>query len=177
MNDQFVSEIRLFGGNFAPSGWAFCDGSLLQISSHDALFSLIGTTYGGDGTSNFALPDLRSRVSTHAGSGPGLTPRPLGGKFGVEQVTLDSSQLPNHNHLMQASLNDAEFTTPQGNVTGKTAEGYEFYASPTGETIEPVTLADCVVESTGSGQAHSNMMPSLGLSFIIALVGIYPSRN
>lgn len=175
MNDQYLSEIRLFGGTFAPQGWAFCDGNLLPIAQHQPLFSLLGTRYGGDGISDFALPDLRGRLPVHAGDGPNLSPKPLGARYGTERVMLQESQMPNHSHIMQASLNDATSPAPQNNVTGKTDN--PFYSIPTSGTGEPVTLANCVVESTGGGQAHENMMPSLGLTFIIALVGEYPSRN
>jgi len=139
--DPFIGEVGLFANNFAPRGWAFCDGQLLQISENTALFSLLGTTYGGDGRTTFGLPDLRGRTAIGEGAGPGLTPRPLGSKTGVENVTLTEAQMPSHAHTLPLP--------PSSDMTG----------------------------STGGNQPHTNMQPSLALNYIIALQGIYPSRN
>ena len=118
MSEPFVGEIRMFAGNFAPRGWAFCDGQLLAVSQNDALFSLLGTIYGGDGRTTFGLPDLRGRVPIHAGSGPGLSPRRLGAKAGAENVTLTVNQLPSHSHRLSGSANLASESRPEGNVLG-----------------------------------------------------------
>ncbi len=169
MSEPFIAEIRIFAGNFAPRGWAFCDGQLLPISQNTALFSIIGTTYGGDGRSTTALPDLQSRAAMHPGRGPGLTSRRLGQKGGTETVTLSEAQMPNHSHTVQAQArpateNDAakNYWAPQSN----------FYAN-SGD----VTMASNGVENTGGSQLHNNRQPFLVLNFIIALVGLYPSRG
>lgn len=164
----FLGEIRLFAGNFAPMGWAFCDGSLLSISQNTALFSLIGTTYGGDGISTFGLPDLRSRVPIHAGPG-----YPLGQSGGVEAVTLTTAQLPAHTHLPRVSSAAGTQTSPAGNVW---ASGSGFpYAAP---SVAPnVTLDPAAVQPSGGGQPHDNMVPFLAINFIIAMNGIFPSST
>ena len=172
MSEPFVGEIRMFAGNFAPRGWAFCDGQLLAVSQNDALFSLLGTIYGGDGRTTFGLPDMRGRVPIHAGSGPGLSPRRLGAKAGSEKETLIVNQLPGHTHDWRAVSDDAQDRTPVGNQLAKS--GPSIYAETPGTTVG---LAGSMVDNTGGSQSHSNLMPYLCINFIIALVGIYPSRH
>lgn len=174
MSEPFIAEIKIFGGNFAPRGYAFCDGQILPISQNTALFSLVGTTYGGDGRSTFGLPDLRGHGTMHPGRGPGLTPRRLGEKLGSETVTLTEAQLPNHSHSFNAT------PAPAGEV-GPTATNY---AARTGgqnaiySTSAPdVDLSAQAVGTAGGGQAHANLQPALVLNFIIALQGLYPSRS
>jgi microcystin-dependent protein len=171
MADQFVAEIRIFGGNFAPTGWAFCDGQILPISQNTALFSLLGTTYGGDGRSTFALPDLRGRSPLHQGQGPGLTSRPLGESAGVETVVLTQSQIPVHTHTL-AGGGAAASTNPSGNVFGTPASA-KIYGSAT----SMVPMSSAAIGPAGQNQAHDNRQPYLALSFIIALQGIFPPRS
>ncbi len=172
MSEPFVGEIRMFAGNFAPRGWAFCDGQLLAVSQNDALFSLLGTVYGGDGRTTFGLPDLRGRVPIHAGTGPGLSQRRLGAKFGTEEETVTVNQLPSHTHPMQASTTIADETAPAGNVTAQ-PNATNLYVA-----FDPGTdFASSAVTGTGGSQSHINVMPFLCINFIIALFGIYPSRQ
>jgi microcystin-dependent protein len=159
-----VGEIRMFGGNFAPAGWMFCEGQLLPISEYETMFNLIGTTYGGDGQSTFALPDLRGRVPIHQGGG-----FPLAQNGGVETVTLTVPQIPAHSHPMLASNDIPTQNTPQGNVTGQAAAKIYRAGSPS------VTLNPGAVSFTGGSQPHTNFQPYLCVSFIISLFGIYPS--
>ncbi len=172
MSEPFVGEIRIFAGNFAPRGWAFCDGQLLAVSQNDALFSLLGTIYGGDGRTTFGLPDLRGRIPIHAGSGPGLSPRRLGAKSGAETVTITTNQLPSHNHTWDGNSADAQDSLPTSNALAKTsADIYQ-------ETLQSAaSMNPSMVGSTGGSQSHSNLMPFLCVHFIIALFGIYPSRQ
>jgi len=172
MSEPFVGEIRMFAGNFAPRGWALCEGQLLAISQHDALFSLLGTIYGGDGETTFGLPDLRGRFPIHAGSGPGLSPRRLGAKAGAESVTLTVNQLPSHVHAIQASTDIATESSPRANVLAQSS-----LARPYVEAPANANLASNSVTSVGGSRSHTNLMPALCLNFIIALVGIYPSRH
>jgi microcystin-dependent protein len=171
MSEPFVGEIRMFAGNFAPRGWAFCDGQLLATSQNDALFSLLGTIYGGDGVTTFGLPDLRGRIPVHAGHGPGLSERRLGSKGGAESVTLTVNQLPSHTHPLQVSSAPAVSSNPQDNVPGRAAT--DIYS----ESLSPVNMNSASVTSVGESQSHTNLMPFLCIHFIIALVGIYPSRH
>ena len=172
MSEPFVGEIRMFAGNFAPRGWAFCDGQLLAVSQNDVLFSLFGTTYGGDGRTTFGLPDLRGRVPIHAGSGPGLSQRRLGAMGGTEAVTLVADQIPSHNHQLKASGDLAGRANPQDNLPAKSAK-VELYS---GETPDSA-LSPQATSTVGGSQSHSNLMPFLCVHFIVALVGIYPSRS
>lgn len=172
MSEPFVGEIRMFAGNFAPRGWAFCDGQLLAVSQNDALFSLLGTIYGGDGRTTFGLPDLRGRIPIHAGTGPGLSPRRLGAKAGEEKVTLTVNQLPSHGHPMRASSNTANALNP-GNALAATAQSQVYFNRD--ETM--VSLNPASVGNTGGSRSHTNLMPFLCVHFIIALFGIYPSRH
>ena len=172
MSEPFVGEIRMFAGNFAPRGWAFCDGQLLAVSQNDALFSLLGTVYGGDGRTTFGLPDLRGRVPIHAGQGPGLSPRRLGAKAGSEKETLTVNQLPSHTHPLRATTVSGTSNNPPGNLTAESPSvDLYFEGDPTENT------ASTSITNTGGSQSHTNLAPFLCVHFIIALVGIYPSRQ
>jgi microcystin-dependent protein len=174
MANPFVGEIRMFAGNFPPSGWAFCDGSLLPISENDTLFALIGTIYGGDGQNTFALPDLRGRVPVHQGQGPGLSPRVIGQLAGTENVTLIPTQLPAHNHVLNATTTAAVAGTGvAGSLTGTVATGTQIYGSTPGGA----PLAASALTSSGGNQPHNNMAPFLSVNFIISLFGIFPSQG
>lgn len=171
MSTPYIGEIRMFGGNFAPAGWAFCDGQLLPISEYDALFALIGTTYGGDGQSTFALPDLRGRLPIHAGTGPGLSPRQLGERGGIEEVTLTVNQLPSHDHVpFQASTVRGNSANPAGSVLAESAQ-----ISPYAEDTPGASLAFNSISAAGGSQPHTNVMPFLCVNFIISQFGIFPS--
>jgi microcystin-dependent protein len=172
MSEPFVGEIRMFAGNFAPRGWAFCDGQLLAVSQNDALFSLLGTIYGGDGRITFGLPDLRGRIPIHAGHGPGLSERRLGAKGGAEKVTLTVNQLPSHNHQLKASSELAQQASAQGNVLARNPT-FDLFRVPS----PPASLSSSSVTNVGGSQSHTNLMPFLCVNFIIALFGIYPSRH
>jgi len=176
MSEPFVAEIRIFAGNFAPRGWAFCDGQLLPIAQNTALFSLIGTTYGGDGRTTTALPDLRGRAPMHPGRGPGLTTRRLGQRGGTEQVQLVESQMPNHNHEVRATIDNGSTNTPSPTTSLARSGRDRLYQTNTSST-SLVDLSPQALEHTGGGQSHYNMHPYLTLNFIIALVGLYPSRG
>ncbi|MGO9930511.1 MAG: phage tail protein [Steroidobacteraceae bacterium] len=172
MANPFLGEIRMFAGNFAPQNWAFCDGQLLSISQYTALFSLLGTQYGGNGTTDFALPDLRSRVPIHQGTLVGGNSYIIGESGGEETVTLATSQLPAHSHQFVSTAAPV-LGTPAGAVLGSPASGIALYAAgaPTG------TLNPSANVAVGGNQAHPNLMPYLCVTFIIALAGIFPSRN
>lgn len=173
MSEPFVGEIRMFAGNFAPRGWAFCDGQLLAVSQNDALFSLLGTIYGGDGRTTFGLPDLRGRIPLHAGTGPGLSPRRLGAKGGAEEVTLTVNQMPSHNHEpFRASGDRGNEANPGGNVLAESPQIALYLEDP-----PSVSLDSGVITHVGGSRSHTNLMPYLCVHFIIALVGIYPSRH
>ena len=172
MSEPFIAEIRIFAGNFAPRGWAFCDEQLLPIAQNTALFSLIGITYGGDGRTTTALPSMQGRAPMHAGRGPGLTSRRLGQQGGVESVTLTEGQMPSHNHQMMASPNPGETSGPSGNALARTVG-----SSAYGPANNLTPFNEATMPPAGGGQAHDNMQPYLALNFIIALVGLYPSRS
>lgn len=174
MSEPFVGEIRMFAGNFAPRGWAFCDGQLLAVSQNDALFSLLGTIYGGDGRTTFGLPDLRGRIPLHQGTGPGLSSRRLGSKGGAENITLTTNQLASHTHDLNANKAAATTSAPQGKVVAASdgATVGMLYGQPA-----TVNMASNAIVNTGGSQPHTNLMPTLCLHFIIALFGIYPSRH
>ena len=173
MSEPFVGEIRMFAGNFAPRGWAFCDGQLLAVSQNDALFALLGTIYGGDGRTTFGLPDLRGRVPIHAGSGPGLSPRRLGSKAGTEKETLTVNQMPSHRHGVQTSTATGVSDNPQGNVFGHSLTPAYVAGAPSGANNFPSDI----MSASGGSRSHTNEMPYLCIHFIIALVGIFPSRQ
>ena len=173
--EPYVGELRIFAGTFAPRGWAFCDGRLLPISQNDALFTLIGTTYGGDGQTTFALPDLRGRIPLGQGQGPGLSPRVVGQSFGTETVTLLSTQMPAHNHLFTASKTEAASLSPTGALFASNAVNNFYAPNPGG--VEQQVLSPRTVAAAGGNQPHNNIMPSTAIHYIIALFGIFPSQN
>ncbi|HJQ34017.1 MAG TPA: tail fiber protein [Pyrinomonadaceae bacterium] len=170
--DPFVAEIRIFPFNFAPKGWAFCAGQILPISQNTALFSLLGTTYGGDGKSTFALPDMQGNAPMHPGQGPGLSLHDLGEMSGSETVTLIQSEMPAHNHSAGVSQADAIETSP-GQQLFATGIGIGMYAAP-GAIVQLNVQA---LTPAGSSQPHNNMMPYLTLNFCIALQGVFPPRG
>ena len=172
MSEPFVGEIRMFAGNFAPRGWAFCDGQLLAVSQNDALFSLLGTIYGGDGRTTFGLPDLRGRIPLHQGTGPGLSPRRLGAKGGAENETLTTNQLASHSHDWNANKAAATGTAPQGKVLAEMVNTELWVPEAQDNDLSSATIAN-----TGGSRSHTNLMPTLCINFIIALFGIYPSRH
>jgi len=179
MSNNFIGEIRMFGGNFAIQNWAFCNGQLMNISQNTALFSLIGTTYGGNGIQTFGLPDLRGRIPVGQGQGQGLSNRTIGESSGSESVTLGTNQIPLHSHTFNATADNATLANVAANAlpATPTVANARFYAVPgTNPNIQD-QLAPTVVGVSGGSQAHNNIMPSLCLTFIIALTGIYPSRN
>ena len=176
MSDPYIGEIRMFAGNFPPRSWALCNGQLIAINDNNALFSLVGTTYGGDGRTSFGLPDMRGRVPLHHGNGPGLTPRTIGQKLGVESVTLNPSQIPAHTHSLKASTDTGTQDTAAGAVLAS-QPGNDFYYAPLNEPKDKVGMRADVITNSGGSLAHTNMMPTQCLSFIIAQLGIYPSRN
>ncbi len=175
MAQPFIGEIRCFGFNFAPAGWQFCNGALMAISENVALFQLIGTTYGGDGQSNFAVPDLQGRVPIHQGIGAGIT-SVIGGKVGVETVTLAPSQIPAHTHLITSAIvapggvNEHVATPTTSTFIGPSAPDQAYNTSP----AINVTFASTAIGSTGGSQPHDNRQPYLALNFCISLFGITP---
>ena len=176
MSEPFIAEIRIFAGNFAPRGWAFCDGQLLPISQNTALFSLIGTTYGGDGRTTTGLPNLQGRAPMHPGRGPGLTARRLGARVGTETVTLSEAQIPSHNHT--ARVEDPSFAVAGGpSSTSSMARSFGGKLYQNNVRTDLVDMASETLSQTGEGQAHTNVQPYLTLNFIIALVGTYPARS
>lgn len=171
--DPFIGEIRMFGGNFAPKGWAFCNGQLLSISQNTALFSLLGTTYGGNGTTTFGLPDLRGRAPLHWGQGPGLSPYAQGEQGGQEQSTLIANQMPTHSHAANAASGGGNVTGPSGAVWAASTQRDTLYSNGgPGATMSPAAIGNA-----GGNQPHENRQPYLTVSFIIALEGIYPPRD
>ena len=170
--DPFVAEIRIFPFNFAPKGWAFCDGQILPLSQNTALFSLLGTTYGGDGKSNFALPDMQGNAPMHPGQGPGLSLHDLGETGGSETVTLLESEIPSHSHAAKVSGADATSRLPGGQFLA-TGIAIGMYAVP-GAIVQ---LSDNALTPAGGDQPHNNMQPYLTLNFCIALQGVYPPRT
>jgi microcystin-dependent protein len=181
MSEPFLGEIRLVGFNFAPVGWALCAGQILPINQNTALFSLLGTTYGGNGTTTFALPDLQGRAALGMGNGAGLSPYVLGQIMGTETVTLTVGQMPAHNHLIAANAANATVSSPSGADLAQTAEArgggaaYNTYSTP--PMAKPVTLDAATVQPSGGSGPHPNIQPVLALNYIIALQGIFPSRG
>ncbi|TJY42784.1 phage tail protein [Cohnella pontilimi] len=172
--DPYVGEIRIFAGNFAPKGWALCDGSLLSIQTNTALFSLLGTTYGGNGKTNFALPDLRGRAPMHFGTGQGLTPRSLGESGGSASVQLTVQQMPSHNHVPNCVAGASDQMSPAGAEWGNATAGRQspsLYSSKFDTPMSPQAIG-----ATGGGAPHNNMQPYLVLNYIIALQGVFPPR-
>jgi len=171
MAEPFIAEIKIFAGNFAPRGFAFCDGRLLPISQNTALFSLVGTIYGGDGRTTFGIPNLQGKAPMHPGNGPGLTPRRLGERGGVEAITLSQAQLTSHSHAAQSAMESATaIQISNEKFLGTKTE--KSYADGTPTDMSPESL-----DSVGGGASHINMQPFLAMNFIIALTGIFPSRS
>lgn len=166
MSQPFIGEIRMFAGNFAPVGWAFCDGSIIPIDQNDALFNLIGTTYGGDGQTTFALPNLQSRVPVHVG--PGFA---LGQSGGVESVTLTTSQIPAHSHVPQGNSNTGDQSNPSGALWANSPSKL-YIAPPPNANMDPGAIG-----SAGGSQPHDNMLPFLVINFILSLFGVFPSQS
>ena len=173
MSAPFMGEVRVFAGTFAPRDWAFCNGQSLAISQYDALYALLGTTYGGDGVNTFNAPDARGRVPVGQGTGPGLTARVQGQTYGTETVTLLTTQIPAHTHQALVSNTAANLNTPSGQLIG---QGLHYLAST--ETANRVAqMLPNTGGTAGGSQPHENMMPFLAMSFILCLQGIFPSRN
>lgn len=174
MADPFVAEIRIFSFNFAPRGWAFCDGQLLPLSQNTALFSLLGTTYGGNGQTNFALPNLQGRAGMHHGQGPGLSLHDLGEAGGSDTVTLLESEIPAHTHTLMASTSPASGRDPNNNPLARSRNGLAYQTN----TIQNgVSMAPEAVSIAGGDQPHNNLMPYLTVNFCIALQGVFPPRS
>jgi microcystin-dependent protein len=170
MAQPYIGEIRMFAGSFAPQGWLFCDGQVLPISENEALFQLIGTTYGGDGESTFALPNLQSRVPIHRGNGPDGITYPLAQMGGTEEVTLSTQQIPSHTHAFMVSTNPANTNSPVGNVLGEQGTINLFLVDAPNQSMNPAS-----VTPVGGSQPHENCQPFLCVNYIISLFGIFPS--
>jgi microcystin-dependent protein len=188
MSEPFVGQIQPFGFNFAPRGWAMCDGQLLPISSNSALFSLLGTTYGGDGRTTFALPDLRGRVPMHMGNGPGLSTRKIGEKSGAENVTLTTMQMPAHDHsgsgnvtgTVQANSGAGDTDNPAGNTLATLSRTNQYSTAGPNAAMHSDTVTgtgNFTTTTAGGSQSHNNMQPYLVINYCIALVGLFPSRD
>lgn len=191
-DDPFIGEVKMFGGTFAPRGYALCNGTLISISSNTALFSIIGTLYGGDGRTTMGLPDLRGRVAIHPGSGPGLSSYSLGQRGGLETVTLSAKQMPTHTHTattaltvsatLKADSGSGDSDAPAGKVLARKSRT-KIYSGDApnvnmhANAIEVSASASTTVNNTGGSQSHENRMPYLAINYIIALQGLYPSRN
>jgi microcystin-dependent protein len=170
MSDQYLGEIRLFSGNYAPENWAFCNGQLLKISENEALYAVLGVTYGGDGVSTFGLPDLRGRVAIHTGTSPvSKNVFPLGQKQGVEEVTLTVAQLPTHTHTASGQTTAGTLVTPKNNYWATSGAKQYGAGAPNG------AMATGAITGAGNSVSHENMMPFMALSYIIALQGVFPS--
>jgi microcystin-dependent protein len=172
MSEPFLAEIRMVGFNFAPRGWAFCDGQILPINQNQSLYSLLGTTYGGDGRTSFALPDLRGRAPIHVGQSAGGTIHTLGEKSGEESETLTQAEIPSHDHDVSASADVASLPVPAGNQLADSAPNENWHSPTNLQAMHSATIANA-----GGGQGHENMQPWLALHFCIALQGLFPSRN
>jgi microcystin-dependent protein len=180
MAEPFLGEIRMVGWNFAANGWALCNGQLMSISQNSALFSLLGTTYGGDGISNFALPNLQGRVPIHQGTGAGLSPYTIGEASGSENITLLSTQMPQHNHLIAVSNQPGAVADPTNAILAQGNSGSGRAPVPLSDYVSSGatgTLAPTTISLSGGSQPHSNIQPFLCVNFIIALNGIFPSRS
>lgn len=176
MSTPLIGEIKMFAGNFAPKGWALCNGQILAIAQNTALFSILGTTYGGNGTSTFALPDLRSRVPIHAGQGAGLSNYVLGEMTGLESVTLLINELPAHTHTVNAVASGGNQASPAGGSLAIESTGTSLdYANSNTTPTSPMNAA--MIGPTGSSLPHNNIQPVLCVNYIIALLGVFPSRN
>jgi len=176
MAEPFLAEVRIFPCNFAPKGWATCDGQIMAISQNTALFSLVGTTYGGDGRVTFALPNLQGRTPVQPGQGPGLSPRDLGEQGGSATVTLLTTEMPSHNHNARASSNDGTLPGPSTNAWAIPGADRDLFIYQAGAT-NPVNMAPDALGIAGGSQPHNNLMPYLALTYCIALQGIFPQRS
>lgn len=172
MSEPFVAEVKIYACNFAPRGWAFCNGQLLPIAQNTALFSLVGTTYGGDGRTTLGLPNLQGRAAMHPGNGPGLTSRRLGEVGGRTAETLSTGQMPQHNHLLNGNSEPATTGDPAGAQLADTAPLKNY-----GPSRDNEILVSQAVTNAGGGQPHNNLQPFQSLNFVIALLGVYPSRS
>lgn len=181
MSDPFIGEIKMFAGNYAPRYWAYCDGQIISVASNQALASLLGNFYGGDGRTTFALPDMRGRIPVHFGQGPGLSNRVIGQRIGAEVIRLTSDNIPSHNHNFMASLNTAGSIEPIGvlgtppedsNLNPKTINLYSEYDSQ-----HDYTMNNNAITAVGGNDYHENRMPYFAINFIICLLGTYPQRN
>ncbi len=170
MSEPFLAEVRIVGFNFAPRGWAFCDGQILPINQNQSLYSLLGTTYGGDGRTSFALPDIRGRVPIHVGQSDGGTEHREGQKSGEETHTLAGNEMPQHTHVLSGTSVAADSTTPQGRLLGTTSG---LYHAPQ----NLINMGSSSIANVGGGQAHENMQPYIAVNYCIALRGLFPSRN
>lgn len=185
--DPLLGQIMMFAGNFAPRGWALCDGQLLAISQNTALFSILGTTYGGDGRTTFALPDLRGRAPIHAGTGPGLSTRQLGSRSGQETHTLSIIEMPSHNHLAtsaskfngQSAAGDDDSISTGATLASGSSSGSEIFSgsAPNTEMNANSVITTTTIANQGGNQGHNNMQPYLTINYIIALQGLFPTRN
>lgn len=174
MSNPFLAEVRIFAGNFAPKGWALCNGQLMSISQNTALFSLLGTTYGGDGKSTFALPNFQGSAPMQQGQGPGLSLRDLGEIGGEQAVTLLQSEMPVHNHTFTVGTGSrGEVSSPSNNVPANAPSGSAMYSTAASNT----SMSPQALSLSGGSQPHNNMMPYLCLTFIIALQGVFPARS
>ena len=179
MVEEYLGAVKLFAGNFAIRGYAFCAGQLLSIQQNTALFSILGTTYGGNGVNNFQLPDLRGRLPIGQGNGQGLSPRTIGEVGGVENVSLLTNNVPAHNHVFNASTTPTTTGTASPTVTPgalKSSDG-TFYTAPGQANLNLVSLNQSAVQPLGGNLPHNNIQPSMGINYIIALQGVFPSRN
>ncbi len=174
MSEPFLGQIKMFGGNFAPRGWAFCNGQLLPIAQNTALFSLLGTTYGGDGRTTFGVPDLRGRASMHPGRGPGLSTYRLGQRGGAEHITLNVNEIPSHNHSVEANSDPGNVASPVNAIPGAEVAGPVDIWTTNAKNGD---MKASTIQNTGGSQQHENRQPFLGVHYIIALAGVYPSRN
>ncbi|AJQ93338.1 phage tail protein [Gynuella sunshinyii] len=172
MAESYIGEIRIFAGTFAPRQWTFCEGQILSIADHSALYAVIGTAYGGDGRSSFGLPDCRGRLPVHTGNGNGLTPRVQGQSYGSERVTLTVDQLPAHTHLFQVSGNAPDEVDPAGMYIAKST-----HYAPVSKVTATGPLASESILPVGQSGYHENMMPTMFMNFILSLLGTFPSRN
>jgi len=175
--DPFIGEIRMFAGNFAPRGWAFCQGQLLSIQQNTALFSILGTTYGGNGTTTFGLPDLRGRAPLSQGQGPGLSNYTLGQMAGTENVSIQQNQMPTHTHSANCSSASADQPSPGGNIWASPVDGNRNPVTSYTGSAPNGTMSGAAIGQAGGGQPVSVIQPYLCVNFIIALQGIFPSRN
>lgn len=175
MGEPYIGEIRMFGGSFPPAGWAFCEGQLMAISENDALFTLIGTTYGGDGQETFALPDLQGRIPLHMGTGPDGTTYTIGEKAGVESVTLTVNQIPTHTHVPIANSTAGTVSSPAGATWSAAGTGEQIFSEPPNPPAGTMHVNGIL--PTGGSQPHDNMAPYLVISFIISLFGVFPSQT